>query len=82
MKLVVIATFTNTLDAHVLKGRLESEGIECFLKDENMIGMNPFTSNALGGIKLQVWEDEAEWAKDVITQNESFFGNSGGGTSD
>ncbi len=61
MNFVTVATFSNAFNAHVLKGRLDSEGIPCFIKDEHTVAMNPFYNGALGGIKLQVrQEDEIE----------------------
>ena len=49
------------MDAHLLVGRLESEGIECWLQDENTVTINPIWTNAVGGIKLMVKkEDQAQ----------------------
>ena len=59
---VTVATFTYPPQAAILKGRLESEGIECFLKDELTTQVNPFYSNAIGGVKLQVWQEDAPQA--------------------
>lgn len=47
---------------------LESEGIECNLKDEIIVEMNPLYSNAIGGIKIQVRESEREKALSVLRE--------------
>src|SRR5689334_13746716 len=57
---VTVASFTYPHEAAVLKGRLESEGIECFLRDELTVQVYNFYSNALGGVKLQVHKNDAE----------------------
>lgn len=66
MNLVTVATFTYPHEAAILKGRLESEGIECFSKDENTISAQPFYSNAIGGVKIQVKESDVERANKIV----------------
>jgi len=60
LKLITARTFVNPMDAHLLKSRLESEGISCYLKDEHSISIDPLHSNALGGVKLQIHENDIE----------------------
>ena len=52
--LVTVATFTLPSELLVIRGLLESENIECFVKDELTAQVHNFYSNAIGGIKLQV----------------------------
>jgi len=65
---VTIKTFTYATELAIIRGRLESEGIECFVKDELTIQMNPFYSNAIGGIKLQVKKDDAVKAIEILKE--------------
>ena len=47
-------------EAHMVQGYLASEGIESVLKDELITQVQPFYSNAVGGVKVLVRvEDEA-----------------------
>ena len=55
-----IATFTYPAETFVIKSKLESEGIECFIKDELTIQSHNFLSNAIGGLKLQVNPNDVE----------------------
>ena len=48
------------------KGSLEASGIECFLMDENMVRMDWFISNGLGGVKLVVGREDAEAATALL----------------
>lgn len=49
-----ILTVTYPHEAHVVKGYLESKGIEVKLKDELTAQVYNFYSNAIGGVKIQV----------------------------
>jgi len=57
-----IAAFEYTADVQILKGKLESEGIAVFLKDEHTLNSDPLISQAIGGVKLQVFERDKERA--------------------
>lgn len=50
------------------RAKLEADGVECFLADENLIYLNWFMSNAIGGVRLQLLEDNAEVATDILSQ--------------
>lgn len=63
---ITVKIFTYPHELAVIRGRLEAEGIECFIKDELTIETNPFYSNALGGIKLQVRENEVQRTIDIL----------------
>lgn len=58
------------MDAHLLMNRLESEGIECWLKDENTVTIDPLLTNAVGGIKLMVTEEDYPKALELFRQIE------------
>src|SRR5205823_5016382 len=60
MELVTVKSLDNYFSANILLTRLQAEGIECYLKDENTVTIDPMLSNAIGGIKVVVKkEDEA-----------------------
>ena len=58
MDLVIIQTFDNFFSANIQLTRLRSAGVECYLKDEYVVTIDPFLSNAIGGIKLMVRKSE------------------------
>ena len=53
-KFFTLGAFEFPADVQIIKGKLESEGIEVFLKDENTINTDPIISGAIGGVKLLV----------------------------
>ena len=65
-KLVTIETFRDLGEALLAKGRLEAAEIESYLADENLVRMDWFLANAVGGIKLKVPEEQAEEAFRVL----------------
>ncbi len=67
---VTIKTFTYPHEAYVIRGKLESEGIRTFLKDEMTVQVYNFYSNAIGGVKLQVLEEDAEKALNIVNSVE------------
>jgi rubredoxin len=55
-------------EALLAKSVLDSEGIECFLADENTIRMDWLWSNAMGGIRLCVKDVDADAARQLLEQ--------------
>jgi Putative prokaryotic signal transducing protein len=66
---VMIGRYRDSPEALVAKSMLDSAGIESFLTDENLVRMDWFYSNLVGGIKLMVREEDAETARKVLEQN-------------
>ncbi|WP_343488157.1 DUF2007 domain-containing protein [Allomuricauda sp. d1] len=65
---ITLGSFEFLADVQVIKGKLESEGIQVHLKDENTVSVEPFASNALGGIKLQVLKQDEEEARKIYDE--------------
>ncbi|GHE67721.1 putative signal transducing protein [Roseivirga thermotolerans] len=70
MELITIKTFDNSIEAHMVKSKLESENIICFLFDENIVGLNPLYNVTVGGIKLKISKSDIEKATEVIEEIE------------
>ena len=67
-KLITLRRFRDAPQALLAKTILESADVECFLADENMIRMDWFWSNFIGGIKLWVREEDASTAAELLDQ--------------
>jgi hypothetical protein len=65
-ELVTIATFDNTIEANLARNQLAAAGIRATLVDEHTVGMNWGLSNAIGGVKLIVREEDYEDASRVL----------------
>lgn len=68
MNLITLKTFDDAIKAHILRNTLESEGIECFIADENIVTINPLFSNAVGGVKLKVNDFDLEKAQEILKE--------------
>ncbi|MFC6099028.1 putative signal transducing protein [Olivibacter domesticus] len=69
--MVTLKVFDNAMEAHLLRTKLESEGIHSFLQDENIVSLNPLYNYAVGGIKLNIQLADAERAKQIIQEIEN-----------
>jgi len=67
-KLITIRQFRDLPEALLAKGFIESAGIDGFLADENIVRMDWFISNFVGGIKLQVKPEDVDAALEVLNQ--------------
>lgn len=69
--LITFRTFDNAINAHIIKTRLESEEIECYLFDENISTLNPLYNLTIGGIKLKIKSTDLEQAEEIVKESES-----------
>ncbi|MGA8622941.1 MAG: DUF2007 domain-containing protein [Candidatus Sulfotelmatobacter sp.] len=67
-ELVTVRQFRDLPEALLAKGSLESAGIECFLADENLVRLDWFISNFIGGIKLNVRAADVENAQKLLDE--------------
>jgi hypothetical protein len=66
--LVTLRKFRDLPEALLAKGSLESAGIVAQLVDDNMVRLDWFYSNLLGGIKLKVHVEDVEAANEILNQ--------------
>ena len=71
MDFVILQSFNNYLDAHLLMAKLESEDIQCWLQDENTVTLYPILTNAVGGIKLFVNKNDLSRARQIFWEVEN-----------
>jgi hypothetical protein len=65
-ELVTIATFNTSPEMGLVRSKLDSEGIECFVKDE--LTTQTYLTNVVGGMKLQVYAGDADRAKEIVKE--------------
>jgi hypothetical protein len=66
--LVTLRQYRDLSEAIIARGVIESAGIFCFLKDENLVRLDWQMSNMIGGIRLQVGSADVEAAEAVLAQ--------------
>lgn len=69
-KLEKVYTASGQIQAHVIKGRLESEGIPVLLRYDSGSTVFALTIDGLGEVELLVPRDQAARARKILSQSE------------
>jgi hypothetical protein len=64
--MTTIAAFSKPEEAHLLRTRLEAAGIPAYVQDEHLVQMNWLYSNAIGGVRVQIADDDLEAAREFL----------------
>ncbi len=67
-KLVELVSVQGEMEAKILYGILESEGIRVLVKSNMAGGALPFTADGMGNVKLFVVEDDLAEANTIIRE--------------
>jgi Putative prokaryotic signal transducing protein len=67
-ELVTVGRYRDMPEAFVARSVLESAGIECLLRDENLVRMDWLYSNMIGGMRLQVGAEDEAAARELLSQ--------------
>ena len=68
MELITIRTFNNYFSANILLTKLRDAGIQCYLKDEYTVTIDPLLTNAVGGIKLVINKKDSQEVFELLQQ--------------
>jgi hypothetical protein len=66
MSLGVIARFSTVGEAESARSALEAAGIDCVLADDEIVAIDWLYSNAVGGVKLVVRDEDREQARNIL----------------
>jgi|SRR5450432_374520 hypothetical protein len=66
--LITLRRYRDLPEALIAHSKLDAEGFDCFLADDNIVRLSWFLSNAVGGVRLRVREDDGESALEVLAQ--------------
>ena len=64
-KFTFLRRFQYSSEAVIYQGKIESEGIEVFLRDQNLIDSTMY-SNLFGGIKMYVKKEDFQRANEIL----------------
>lgn len=70
MKLEKVYTVSGQIQAHVIKGRLESEGIPVLLRYNSGSTVFALTVDGLGEVEIFVPQEEAARAREILSRPE------------
>ena len=58
---IVLHTYADMSEATIMQDKLQENGIESFLNDENVLGLDP-----IGGVELKIFEKDKEAAEKIL----------------
>ena len=61
-KTIILHTYNDLQEAKMIQDKLKENGIESYLKNENVMGLDP-----VGGVELKIFEKDKEAAEKIIT---------------
>ena len=73
MNYQLIRSFDNYVFANITLSMLQDAGIDCHLRDENTITLDPLLSPMIGGMKLMVIETQAKEAEEMLDTAEKEY---------
>lgn len=65
-KTIVLHTYMDPLEAKMIQDKLKENGIESFLNDENLLGLDP-----VGGVEVRIFEKDIAHAGKVLQDKAS-----------
>lgn len=65
-KVVVYQTYENSIQASLVKTKLDAYGIPCFLSEENFGHIFPFKNNSFGGVRLHIFETDQSRVTEIL----------------
>lgn len=71
MNFIQIRAYDNYISAHIVMNMLLDDDINCHLKDEYTLTIDPLLGPALGGIKLMVADTQVQRAMQLLEATES-----------
>lgn len=69
-----VASFDNAMYAEMFKAKLEAAGVRCCIADANLVTMNWALSNAVGGVKVQILDEDIERVRPIVEQMDEIPG--------
>jgi len=67
-KIITLENYYDVMLAHIIRTRLEDNGIPCFIADENTITANPLYNQAVGGIKLKIFARDLDRCREILAE--------------
>ena len=59
---IILSIYNDVVEANIAQEKLKANGIDSFLEDENVMGLNP-----LGGIELKIFSKDKEAAEKILS---------------
>jgi hypothetical protein len=67
-KIITFESYYDPMLAHIIRTRLEAGGVSCYIADENTIGANPLYNQAVGGVKIKIFERDLLKCRTILAR--------------
>jgi Putative prokaryotic signal transducing protein len=67
-KIITYTAFDNVIAANIAKTKLDAYDIPCFLTEENFTGLYPLKNDLFPGVRLHIFEHDAEQVKNILEE--------------
>jgi len=67
--IITLESYYDPMLAQIILGRLAANGISCFIADDNTIAVNPFYSQAIGGVKIKIFARDEERCRQILAED-------------
>lgn len=69
-EIIVFRKFETSIDAYIVKSKLDAYGIPCFLTEENMTNLYPGASSLMNfNVRLHLFAYDIERARNIMEEN-------------
>lgn len=68
----VYRNYYDPMEANIVKGRIADAGFDCFLADQNLAILNPLYTQAIGGVRLIVFEKDVAAIDGLLAEKPDF----------
>ena len=65
-RIITFESYYDPMLAHIIRTRLEASGVSCYIADENTIGANPLYNQAVGGVKIKIFERDLSKCQQIL----------------
>jgi hypothetical protein len=69
-KITTFESYYDPMLAQIIYAKLRANRISCFMADDNMLWAKPYFNQALGGIKIKVFEKDIEKCKMILAADD------------
>jgi hypothetical protein len=70
-KIITFESYRDPMLAHIIRTKLEANGIPCFIEDDHMAGLNALYSQSTG-IKLNIFERDLEKCRLILAEDTEY----------
>lgn len=67
-KIVTLNSYYDLMEAEIVRARLEANGVQCFIADDNVLNSNPIYNLAMGGVRINVFEHDLETCREILNE--------------